>query len=111
MRCIVVRHGGSVDPVLNVFQQVPNDLQPVLSSEPDASWARKGRARSAADLTPISWSDHRASGSRRAASPLRAAGRVTARPAACLGTVYRPLHVHPLVTDTGGAVSLNAISL
>jgi hypothetical protein len=57
----------------------PHDLQPVLSSKPNASWAGEGRARSAAGLTTVRWADYRDSGSRRASSPLRAAGRISAR--------------------------------
>src|SRR5437879_758068 len=36
----------------------PHDLQPVLSSESDASWAREGRARSPTSLDKIHWADH-----------------------------------------------------
>src|SRR5262249_21062052 len=55
----------------------PHDLQPVLSSKPDASWAGERRSRQPADLTTIRWIDHRDSRSRRTASPLRTAGRAS----------------------------------
>ena len=67
----------------------PHDLQPALSSESDASWAREGRARSPTSLDKIHWADHRDPGSRRPSSPLRTAGSVSARPAGAPGLDIR----------------------
>src|SRR5882762_5393566 len=60
----------------------PDDLQPVLPSESDASGAREGRARSSTHLGNVHSADHRDSGSGRPASPLRTAGSISSGPAA-----------------------------
>ena len=58
-----------------------HDLQPVLSSDSDPSWAREGRARSSTSLGNLRSADHRDPGSRRTSPSLRTTGGVGGGPA------------------------------
>ena len=59
-------------------------LQPLLSSQSDASWAREGRARSSTSLGNVHRADHRDSRSRRTSSSPRTTSSVGTRPASVL---------------------------